>query len=165
MISSRLFGLHYSFSLELFISFFRPSRSITSRANCEYIHHSHLTKLIASSSSQMQAFSCWLLALFWCKQKVSNFDFVPAQNNSTIDFLTKSLMLVQNIVFSVKNNIFTVEEGAKSNLRLYYCPRHHLVKSDEKSRSCLLKILPSVLWREKMWFLAKRFPVFVMLWI
>ena len=49
---------------------------------------------------------------------MSNFDFVPAQNNSTIDFLTKSLMLVQNIVFSVKNNIFTVEEGAKSNLRL-----------------------------------------------
>ena len=76
---------------------------------------------------------------------MSNFDFVPAQNNSTIDFLTKSIMLVQNIVFSVKNNIFTVEEGAKSNLRLYDCPRHHLVKSDEKSRSCLLKILPSVL--------------------
>ena len=76
---------------------------------------------------------------------MSYFDFVPALNNSTIDFLTKSLMLVQNIVFSVKNNIFTVEEGAKSNLRLYDCPRHHLVKSDEKSRSCLLKILPSVL--------------------
>ena len=49
---------------------------------------------------------------------MSNFDFVPAQNNSTIDFLTKSLMPVQNIVFSVKNKIFTVEEGAKSNLLL-----------------------------------------------
>ena len=48
---------------------------------------------------------------------MSNFDFVPAQNNSTIDFLTKSLMPVQNIVFSVKNNIFTVEEGAICNLR------------------------------------------------
>ena len=49
---------------------------------------------------------------------MSYFDFVPAPNNSTIDFLTKSLMIVQNIVFSVKNNIFIVEEGAKSNLRL-----------------------------------------------
>ena len=56
---------------------------------------------------------------------MSNFDFVPAQNNSTIDFLTKSVMPVQNIVFSVKNNIFTIEEGAK---KIYDCPRHYLVK-------------------------------------
>ena len=119
MITSRLFGSHCSFLKNYSYFSFDPKEvSVVPTANISTNHHSHIIKLIASNSSQMQAFSYWLLALFCCKQKVSYFDFVPAPNNSTIDFLTKSLMIVQNIVFSVKNNIFTVEEGAKSNLRL-----------------------------------------------
>ena len=98
--------------IHIFLSTLKKNQSYELRMYPPFTFH----KVNRFQQQSNASFFVLTLGFVLLQKKVSNFDFVPAQNNSTIDFLTKSVMPVQNIVFSVKNNIFTIEEGAKRNL-------------------------------------------------